>query len=388
MLLAEVEYVRPKTVDEAIGAALRARRRTALAGGQTLVNVMKARAASPDVLVDLQDIEELRGVRDLGNGSVEIGAMTTCAQLIARRGGRRRGRSSARSRRRSPTCRFATAARSAATSARTIRRTTCRRSRRARRELHDRRSGGERRSPARRVLRRRLPDGGRTRRAADEDHDSAGRAGRVRLGDDRPRRHRRSSLAAASLNGGARVAIGCVDAVPVRAAQMEERIGSDFSDDERSRGRLRTRRDARPAVGRARARPTTAGSSPKFLRCAPSSQRGSGADGAGHEQPHHRHRQRRGDRVRRRGQAPARHFLRDDLDLTGTHVGCDTGNCGACTVIYNGVLAKSCMLLAIQADGASIETVEGLSRDGELTRSSRRSPTITRCSADTARRAC
>ena len=64
----------------------------------------------------------------------------------------------------------------------------------------------------------------------------------------------------------------------------------------------------------------------------------------------------------------ARHFLRDDLDLTGTHVGCDTGNCGACTVIYNGVLAKSCMLLAIQADGASIETIEGLAQGGELTK--------------------
>jgi carbon-monoxide dehydrogenase small subunit len=61
------------------------------------------------------------------------------------------------------------------------------------------------------------------------------------------------------------------------------------------------------------------------------------------------------------------HFLRDDLDLTGTHVGCDTGNCGACSVIYNGALAKSCMLLAIQADGASIETVEGLAKNGELT---------------------
>jgi carbon-monoxide dehydrogenase small subunit len=60
------------------------------------------------------------------------------------------------------------------------------------------------------------------------------------------------------------------------------------------------------------------------------------------------------------------HFLRDDLDLTGTHVGCDTGNCGACSVIYNGELAKSCMLLAIQADGASIETVEGLAQNGEL----------------------
>ena len=61
------------------------------------------------------------------------------------------------------------------------------------------------------------------------------------------------------------------------------------------------------------------------------------------------------------------HFIRDDLDLTGTHVGCDTGNCGACTVLYNGVAAKSCMLLAVQADGAKIETVESLANDGELT---------------------
>ena len=60
------------------------------------------------------------------------------------------------------------------------------------------------------------------------------------------------------------------------------------------------------------------------------------------------------------------HFLRDDLELTGTHVGCDTGNCGACTVLLDGKTAKSCMLLAVQADGASIETVEGLSADGEL----------------------
>jgi len=61
------------------------------------------------------------------------------------------------------------------------------------------------------------------------------------------------------------------------------------------------------------------------------------------------------------------HFLRDDLDLTGTHVGCDTGNCGACSVLVNAQLVKSCMLLAIQADGATIETVESLSGDGELT---------------------
>ena len=61
------------------------------------------------------------------------------------------------------------------------------------------------------------------------------------------------------------------------------------------------------------------------------------------------------------------HFLRDDLDLTGSHIGCDTGNCGACSVLLDGVLVKSCMLLAIQADAAKIETVEGLAENGELT---------------------
>ena len=61
------------------------------------------------------------------------------------------------------------------------------------------------------------------------------------------------------------------------------------------------------------------------------------------------------------------HLIRDDLDLTGTHVGCDTGNCGACSVILDGTLVKSCMLLAVQADGASIETVEGLAEEDELT---------------------
>ena len=60
------------------------------------------------------------------------------------------------------------------------------------------------------------------------------------------------------------------------------------------------------------------------------------------------------------------HFLRDDLDLTGTHIGCDTGNCGACSVIVDGKLLKSCMLLAVQADGSSIETVEGLAQEDEL----------------------
>jgi carbon-monoxide dehydrogenase small subunit len=56
-------------------------------------------------------------------------------------------------------------------------------------------------------------------------------------------------------------------------------------------------------------------------------------------------------------------FLRDELGLTGTHVGCDTGHCGACTVMMNGRTVKSCMVLAVQARGAEILTVEGLTRD-------------------------
>jgi carbon-monoxide dehydrogenase small subunit len=59
------------------------------------------------------------------------------------------------------------------------------------------------------------------------------------------------------------------------------------------------------------------------------------------------------------------HYLRDALNLTGTHVGCDTGQCGACTVLLNGQPVKSCMVLAVQADGAQVQTVEGLARNGE-----------------------
>jgi aerobic carbon-monoxide dehydrogenase small subunit len=61
------------------------------------------------------------------------------------------------------------------------------------------------------------------------------------------------------------------------------------------------------------------------------------------------------------------HFIRDTLGMRGTHIGCDTGSCGACSVIVNGKLVKSCMMLAPQADGAEIETIEGLAEDGQLT---------------------
>jgi aerobic carbon-monoxide dehydrogenase small subunit len=60
------------------------------------------------------------------------------------------------------------------------------------------------------------------------------------------------------------------------------------------------------------------------------------------------------------------HFIRDTLGMRGTHIGCDTGSCGACSVIVNGNLVKSCMMLAPQADDAEIETIEGIARDGEF----------------------
>ena len=59
-------------------------------------------------------------------------------------------------------------------------------------------------------------------------------------------------------------------------------------------------------------------------------------------------------------------FLREDLGLTGTHVGCEHGVCGACTVLVDGLAARSCLMLAVQANGAELVTVEGLMKDGQL----------------------
>jgi carbon-monoxide dehydrogenase medium subunit len=230
VLLAEVEYARPKTVEEAISLLADHDGARPLAGGQTLVNVMKARAASPDVLVDLQDLEELRGLRDLGNGSVELGAMTTYTQLISDEAAgarsilgevaamiadvqvRNRGTVGGNVCSNDPTnhlppllvalgATFTIAG-----------------------------SGGERTVPADEfflgvymtaagpgelLTKITIPPGG-------QDGFAAVTIGRDGTG---------IVTAAASLDGGARIAIGCVGAVPVRAHQMEERIGSDFSDE-------------------------------------------------------------------------------------------------------------------------------------------------------------
>ena len=60
------------------------------------------------------------------------------------------------------------------------------------------------------------------------------------------------------------------------------------------------------------------------------------------------------------------HFIRESLDLTGTHIGCDTTSCGACTILLNGRTVKSCTVFAVQANGGSIETIEGVAQNGQL----------------------
>jgi aerobic carbon-monoxide dehydrogenase medium subunit len=82
MLLREVEYARPSSVQEALRLLAEHEGARALAGGQTLINVMKARAASPDILVDLQDLDDLRGIELGADGTLELGAMTTYADVI------------------------------------------------------------------------------------------------------------------------------------------------------------------------------------------------------------------------------------------------------------------------------------------------------------------
>ena len=230
MLLREVEYARPKTIDEAIELLAANDGARALAGGQTLINVMKARAASPDVLVDLQDLDDLRGVRDLGNGSVEIGAMTTCSQLVRDEAAgarsilgdvagriadvqvRNRGTIGGNVCSNDPTNHFPPLL-VALDASFTIRGADGERSVQANEfflGVYMTAAG-----PGELLTKITIPPGGQDGFAA------------VTIGKDGTG----IVTAAASLNGGARIAIGCVDAVPIRASAMEDRIGSDFSDE-------------------------------------------------------------------------------------------------------------------------------------------------------------
>ena len=79
------------------------------------------------------------------------------------------------------------------------------------------------------------------------------------------------------------------------------------------------------------------------------------------------------------------HFLREHLNLTGTHVGCDTSNCGACTVWLDGDAVKACTILAVQADGGQVTTIEGISATASCIPCSGPSTSSTACSAATAR---
>ena len=168
--------------------------------------------------------------------------------------------------------------------------------------------------------------------------------------------------AAASLAGGSpRIALGCVDAVPV--------LLTPSGTDEREHPEGRCRRGARPAVGRARARrlPSASRGDLRRARRRP----GSGERAVSVEEPSTSRTisvDVNGDVYEREVDARRLlvHFIRDDLDLTGTHVGCDTGNCGACTVHLDGQAVKSCMVLAVQADGSKIATVESLANGEEL----------------------
>ena len=81
------------------------------------------------------------------------------------------------------------------------------------------------------------------------------------------------------------------------------------------------------------------------------------------------------------------HLIRETLGLTGTHIGCDTSQCGACVVHVDGVAVKSCTMLAGQADGATVTTIEGLASNGQLIPCSRPSTRIMACSAAFAPRA-
>ncbi len=230
MLLREVQYLRPPTIEQAVRLLSQHDGARPLAGGQTLINVMKARAAAPDVLVDLQDLDDLRGITETGQGGLEIGPMTTYTQLLMDEAAGAR------------TILGEVAAMIADVQVRnrgTVGGNVCSNDPTnhlppllvaMNAEFTIVGPNGERivsadefflgvymtaAGPGELLTKITIPPGGQDGFAA------------VTIGKDGTG----IVTAAASLNGGARVAIGCVGATPVRATEMERRIGGDFSDD-------------------------------------------------------------------------------------------------------------------------------------------------------------
>ena len=225
MLLRSVEYARPGSVEEALELLAANPDARALAGGQTLVNVMKARIAAPEVLIDLNDLPELREIRETGDG-LELGRDGHVLAARHRlRGRTARGRSSPTWPRRSPTSRCGTAAPSAATSARTTRPTIFRRSSsRWARRWSIAGAGGEREVAAQDfflgVYMTVVGPGELLTRVKVPPRGSGDGFAAVTIGADGTC----IVNAAAAANGGPpRVAIGCVDAVPV----LVEPTGAD-----------------------------------------------------------------------------------------------------------------------------------------------------------------
>ena len=356
MLLREVEYARPSSVEEAIrllGAHEGAR---ALAGGQTLVNVMKARAASPDVLVDLNRLEELRAITVSGD-TLQLGAMATYTQMMASSEVdvsrpilaevaaqiadvqvRNRGTIGGNICSNDPTNHLPPLLVALGAS------------------MTIRGAAGERTVPAEEFfLGVYMTVVGEGELLLSVSVPAAANAAdgfsSITIGRDGTC----LANAAASLAGDSvRIALGCVDAVPV--------LLTPTSSDENSVRQAVEDASARSAVRRARLR----GLSPPPGRRLRGARRRAGA---GARQVSAEPATSRTISVDVNGDVYERdvdarrllvHFIRDELELTGTHIGCDTGNCGACTVHLDGQAVKSCMLLAVQADGAKVRTVEGL----------------------------
>ena len=378
MLLSAVEYARPSSVAEAIRLLSEHEDARALAGGQTLVNVMKTRIAAPDVArrprrpgrATPDSRHHRRRARDRRHGHLRrpraLARGGRAAPDPLRGGGADRRRAGAKPRhdRRQRLCERPDEPFAAAHG-------------HARRLDDHRRRGGRAHGSGGGVLRRRLHDRRGPGRAAHEDHDSAARRRRGRVlgrhhreGRDGHRERRRDAPCQRRRRG--------------RPYRDRLRLGGAGTrpGDGGGTARRRARRGASPrggAAGSARAstrprmptdRASTAVTWPRCSPCAPSWRpRSEVREDERAPSSRRRSRSRSTARVYEREVAARRllvHFIRDDCDLTGTHVGCDTGNCGACTVLLDGHAVKSCMLLAVQADGHSLTTVEGLAAEGEL----------------------
>ena len=364
MLLREVEYARPSSVDEAVRLLAAHDGARALAGGQTLVNVMKARAASPDVLVDLGRLEDLRAITVSGD-TLQLGAMATYTQIMASSEVdvsrpilaevaaqiadvqvRNRGTIGGNVCSNDPTNHLPPLLVALGAS------------------MTIRGADGERTVPAEEFfLGVYLTAVGEGELLLSVSVPAAAKAAdgfaSITIGRDGTC----IANAAASLSGGAtRIALGCVDAVPI--------LVTPAAADEAS---------VREAVaGAGLEPPSDVHASADYRRhlagvCAVRAvQQADGERTVSVDEPARSRTisvEVNGDVYEREVDARRLlvHFIRDDIDLTGTHIGCDTGNCGACTIHLDGQAVKSCMLLAVQADGAKIATVEGLAAgDGEL----------------------